>query len=92
MYSMHIIVCVIVLISNIDLFQILSISTRLYELNFIYIFDTALKPNAQCNSNIFWIDQILLRWPHHSSSNGVRRWGAFKQTMQQMSDLCLYAS
>ena len=89
---MHIIVCVIVLISNIDLFQILSISTRLYELNFIYIFDTALKPNAQCTSIIFWIDQILLGWQHHSSSNGVRRWGAFKQTMQQMSDLCLYAS
>ena len=86
MYSMHIIVCVIVLISNIDLFQILSVSTRLYELN------SALKPCAQCNSIIFWIDQILLGWQHHSSSNGVRRWGAFKQTMQQMSDLCLYAS
>ena len=78
-----------VFISNIVLFQILSIPTSLYELNFL---DTALKPNAQCTSIIFWIDQILLGWPHHSSSNGVRRWGAFKQTMQQMSDLCLYAS
>ena len=81
-----------VFISNIVLFQILSIPTSLYELNFLDTFDTALKPNAQCTSIIFWIDQILLGWQHHSSSNGVRRWGAFKQTMQQMSDLCLYAS
>ena len=97
-----------VFISNITLFQILSIPTSLYELNFLDTFDrssshnesssksliiySALKPNAQCTLIIFWIDQILLGWPHHSRSNGVRRWGAFKQAMQQMSDLCLYAS
>ena len=51
-----------VFISNIVLFQILSIPTSLYELNFLDTFDTALKPNAQCTSIVFWIDQILLGW------------------------------